>query len=120
MDENIENSALLFVKKLNGISQEDHSFDNDIIAHINSSLFTLYQLGIISEPSSVSSEGDSFEDLCGGPLKEMETVKAYVAKKVRINFDPPSSANVLEQLKASIKEDEWRLHLSANYDRKET
>lgn len=119
MDESIENSALNYVKHLIGISQEDSSFDLDIKSHINSALFVLYQLGVLPKPVEVTSDTDSFEDLVGGYIKEIGMLRTYIVQRVRLNFDPPSSSTVLQALKDSISESEWRMLVSAEFDRKE-
>lgn len=119
MDESISNSALNYVKHLIGISQEDSSFDLDIMAYINSALFVLYQLGVLPKVVEVGSETDSFEDLVGGYIKEIGMLRTYIVQKVRLNFDPPSSSTVLQALKDSIAESEYRMSISAEFDRKE-
>lgn len=119
MDESIENSVLKSVKSMIGISQEDSSFDVDIIMYINATLFTLYQLGVIPKIVQVTSDTDSFEDLVGGYIQEIGMFRLYIAQKVRVDFDPSSSSTVLQSLKDSIKEMEWRMLVSAEFDRKE-
>ena len=42
-------SILTSVKKIIGISEEDESFDTDLIMHINSVIMILHQLGVGKE-----------------------------------------------------------------------
>ena len=42
-----------------------------------------------------------------------EPVKTYVYLKVRLIFDPPTSSAVMESMKQTIAELEWRLYAAA-------
>ena len=104
-------SILTSIKKLLGVSEEDKSFDTDIIIHINSTFRHLHQLGVgpkerfkIEDDLAVWNEFLTDE-------KDLEDVKTYVYMKVKVIFDPPLSSTHLNALKDSIKEYEWRLHI---------
>lgn len=108
-----ENSILDDIKKLVNISKEDTSFDTDIIIHINSSFMVLNQLGVgpeagfrISDSSTKWIDYLNIED-------DLEAVKTYIYQKVKLVFDPPLSTTVMDALKESIKEAEWRLNVKA-------
>lgn len=116
MDENITNSFFNSIKKLIGISPEDTSFDEDILFHINAAFFTLYQVGGISQVVRMESVKDTLDDLVGDRIKEKDAILLYVAYKVRLGFDPPSSGSVMESLKGLIQELEWRLQVSSEID----
>ena len=44
---------------------------------------------------------------------DLEAVKTYIYLKVKIIFDPPLSGTVMEALKQTISELEWRLNVNA-------
>lgn len=112
---NISNSILSSVKKLIGISEEDKSFDVDVMLNINAASSTLFQLGVIKKPYTITSEEDTYEDLIPrGTEDVVNLIKMYFVYKTRLSFDPPSSATVTEALKEMIKETEWRLMVSFN------
>lgn len=106
MDETI----LLTIKKMLGLSSDDSSFDTDIIIHINSTLTILYQLGV-SNVEVVDS--DTAWDSCFGEdidFKALNAIKNYVYLKVRKGFDPPTSGTAMDSLDSLIKEYEWRIN----------
>ena len=107
------NSILTSIKKLLGITEEYTHFDPDIIMHINSVFMVLSQLGVgpvsgfsISDATAVWS--DFLPD--GANL---QAVKSYVYQKVKLLFDPPQSSAVLDAMKQSVSEFEWRLNVEA-------
>lgn len=106
-------SILISVKKTLGIEQDYTHFDPDIILHTNSVLLTLNQLGI--GPSTgfiITGEEDLWSSLLG-EREDLEAVKTLIYLKVRLLFDPPSSAFVLESMERQITELEWRLNVQA-------
>ena len=112
----ITDSILLSVKKLIGINEDDDSFDVDIIIHINSAISTLFQLGVLNIPYTVTSSEDIYEDLIPeGTADVVNNIKLYFVYKVKLGFDnSTTSATVIEVLKECIKELEWRLMVSFN------
>lgn len=107
-------SILTSVKKLLGISEEDTSFDPDIIMCINSVFSILKQLGVgpkdgFSIIDSSATWSDYFSDR---PV--VESVKTYVAAKVRMMFDPPTSSTMMQALTNVISELEWRLNVECD------
>jgi hypothetical protein len=106
------NSILTSVKKLLGLSEDNTSFDEDILLHINTAIGTLRQLGVdpINDEFVVETKDDTFEDYLGEEKSKLfQSVRLYLYYKTRLGFDPPTSANLLESLKESIKEIECRL-----------
>lgn len=107
-------SILISIKKLVGISQEDTSFDIDLIIHINSVFMILNQLGVGPKDGfSITDDSATWNDFLVESAK-LEAVKSYMYGKVRLLFDPPTIASVLESLKAQILELEWRLMVAAD------
>lgn len=106
-------SILVSVKKMLGIVEEDINFDQDIIININSVIMFLNQLGIGPETGFyIADDTKTWSDLIGDRI-DLEAVKTYVYLKVRLLFDPPSSAFVLESIDRQIAQLEWRLNVQA-------
>ena len=104
-------SILTSVKKIIGISEEDESFDTDLIMHINSVLMILNQLGVGPEDGfSITDKSAVWTDLIGDN-KFIEATKTFVGLKVRLIFDPPTSSAVLDSINKTISELEWRINV---------
>ena len=104
-------SILTSVKKIIGISEEDESFDTDLIMHINSVLMILNQLGVGPEDGfSITDKSAVWTDVIGDN-KFIEAVKTFVGLKVRLIFDPPTSSAVLDSINKTISELEWRINV---------
>jgi len=100
---NIE-SILTSIKKANGVSEDDTSFDTDIIMHINSALMILSQLGVgPSQGFYIDDEVPKWTDYEPNRFVA-ESIKSFVYIKVRLVFDPPSSPTVVQALKDSADE----------------
>lgn len=103
-------SILTSIKKLLGIAENYEHFDADIIMHINSVFSILTQLGVGPE------EGFTIKDKTAVWIDfvpenpKLESIKTYVYMKVKLIFDPPLSSAVMECMKQSIAEFEWRLN----------
>lgn len=103
-------SILNTVKTMIGVNADYKQFDSVLIAHINSVLMILNQLGVGPEtPVSITNELDTWEKLFGDIIN-IEAIKTYVALKVQMYFDPPTGS-VLEAKNRQIAELEWRLHI---------
>ena len=108
-------SILTSIKKLLGIYEEDTSFDIDIIMHINTVFMILRQMGIgPANGYSVTGVYDTWNDYLSDNTL-IESVKTYVALKVRLIFDPPASSAIIEAMNRTISELEWRLNVQADY-----
>lgn len=107
------NSILTSIKKLAGLDESYDAFDYDIITYINGVFMILRQMGV-GPPGgfSIVDESSVWTDYIPD-IEKIEAVKTYIAMKVRIVFDPPTSSALLEALKESIKEYEWRLNVEA-------
>lgn len=106
-------SILTSVKKMLGITEEYEHFDQDIIMHINSVFMILTQLGVgppegFFIESSLESWTDFVED-----TSQIEGIKSYMYMKVKLLFDPPDRASVMESYNRLISEFEWRLNVAA-------
>lgn len=105
-----DDSILITIKKMLGISAECSHFDTDVTININSSIGTLRQLGIGPNYGFVvKSDKETWEDYLGNDTK-LESVKLYIFLKSKIVFDPPQSSIVMDCYKEQIRELEWRLN----------
>jgi hypothetical protein len=109
----MEESILITIKKLLGISREYMHFDTDIITHINTVFLNLQQLGVGPvEGFSIKDEKTKWQDFINDN-KKLNAVQTYIYLKVRLVFDPPLNSAVLEANKQMINELEWRLNVEA-------
>lgn len=112
----ISSSILLSVKELIGISKEDDSFDLDIMLNINAAASTLYQLGVLKKPYTVTSTDDTYSDLIPeGTEDVVNQIKMYFVYKTKLGFDSSTIASaMIEVIKEMIRETEWRLMVTFN------
>lgn len=111
-----DDSILRTIKKLLGIDDDYHQFDQDLIIHINSVLMILNQLGIgPSTGFSIKDEREQWSDFTDVTL--IEAVRSYVYMRVRLLFDPPTTSFVLTSLENQAKEYEWRLNVMVDPSR---
>ena len=109
----MDESILTSIKKLLGIAEDYVNFDKDIIAHINTTFLTLRQLGIGPEKGfMIMNKQDTWGDFLEDNEK-LIAVQTYIYLKVKLVFDPPLGTAVIEALKQSINELEWRLNVQA-------
>ena len=97
------------IKQYLGISQEDTSFDMNIIMCVNSALSTLSVIGLKEVEDVVLIDTSmTWDDLLGGRT-DIEYAKIYIALKTKQLFDPPTSAAAIEALKQQLAEYEFRI-----------
>lgn len=112
-------SILVSIKKLLGITAEYTNFDADIIMHINTVFMTLNQLGVgPSECFRIEDDLAVWNDFINNDNK-LESVKSYIYLKVKLLFDPPSNASLIESANRQINELEWRLNVAGESKAKE-
>lgn len=115
MEEQLYDSVLNSTKKLIGIDPSDKSFDMDILFHLNAAVFTLTQLGVVTNLYTITSETDTYFDVFGEIDESIVSQAAlYLAMKTKLGFDPPNISIVNEVLKTQIAEAEWRLNVSVD------
>lgn len=116
----MNDSILVSIKKLLGLTEEDTSFDTDLIIHINSVFFMLNQLGVGSERVfSITDSSTEWTDFTRD-VSEYSLIKSYMFLKVKLMFDPPNSSSVLDCYKAQITEYEWRINVMRENKKEET
>lgn len=105
MDESILNE----IKKLLGVSKSCTDFDTDIIMHINTVLMTLNQLGVGTEGFQIEDKDAVWSEFIESD--KLAATKSYVYLRVKLLFDPPLNSAIIEAIKESIRELEWRLNV---------
>ena len=109
----LNESILTSIKKLLGPTEEDTSFDFDIIMLINGALVRVNQLGIgPAEGFSITDKSAVWSDLIGD-RKDLDSVKTYIWLKVRLVWDPPQAGYLVEAINTQITELEFSLNLQA-------
>lgn len=112
-----DDSILISIKKLLGITEEYTHFDQDIIMHINSVIFVLSQLGVeTADGFAITGSNETWSDLLpnADQQKTLESIKSYIYLKVRLLFDPPSASAVIESTNKLINELEWRINVAVD------
>lgn len=105
-------SILDTIKKMLGIDSTYDAFDTDIIVNINSAFMTLYQLGVgPKEGFMITGSIETWDQYLDSESIEIDGVKNYIYLKTRLGFDPPTSSFVMESMKNTIAELEWRLNV---------
>lgn len=112
----MQESILTSIKEMIGGLDEAHDeFDTDIINHINSTLFSLTQMGVgPADGFSIKDATATWSDFLGEKHKKLEPVKTYVYLNVRILFDSTSlSSATIEAYNRKMSEYEFRLNVAA-------
>ena len=107
-------SILESIKKLLGFDEEYEAFDQDIIMHINSTFFTLSQLGVGPTPQFTIADSTATWDKFMKPEDGIEAVKTYIYQKLRLIFDPPTTSFAIAAIEKMTEEYEWRLNVHAD------
>lgn len=102
------------VRKRAGLNDSLHDFDVDLIMEINTALNVLTQLGVgPSRGFRIFGEDETWGDWLGMDSMDprYEMAKDYIAKRVRLKFDPPQVSYLVSALTEETKELEWRLSI---------
>lgn len=116
----MEESILISIKKLLGLTKEYEAFDMDITIHINSVFSTLHQLGVGPKvPFRITGDLETWDMFMktwktNDERADIDMVKTYIYLKVRLLFDPPSNSSVIDAYQAQIAEYEWRLNVACD------
>lgn len=106
-------SILLSIKKLIGIDEEDTAFDKDLILLINAQFSVLYQVGVGESGFTITGENETWADYLSD-FSNLEMIKTYIAIRVKLIFDPPTTSFVADALKAKADEYEWRINVAVD------
>lgn len=111
----MDDSILDSIKKILGMPPAYDAFDTDLVIHINSVFGILAQLGVGPEGGFSISDNTTLWKSYLGDSKDLEMVKSYIALKVRLVFDPPTTSAVMDAMKEQIREYEWRLNVQVDH-----
>lgn len=112
-------SILSDVKKMLAIPEEAKDFDQDLLIFINSAFASLHQLGVgPPEGFSIDDETQTWDGVVEGP--KYNDVKTYIYLKVRVLFDPPTVATVMNAYNEQINKFEWLLNTRREVDKWES
>ena len=110
----MDESILVSIKKLLGISEDYDYFDQDIIMHINAAFMVLTQLGIgPSEGFLITDDTDTWSDFIDDST-DLGSIQSYVYMKVKLMFDPPQNSFTVDSMTKLVNELEWRLNVAAD------
>lgn len=109
-------SILTSTKKILGIDESYTVFDPDIVIHINSVFSVLQQLGIGPEQGySITDKIPTWAAFLGADSR-LNSVKTYMYLRVRMLFDPPTTAHLIAAMQEQVRELEWRLNVTREGD----
>lgn len=112
----VSDSILDSVKQLIGIDPSYTPFDVNIISYINTSLRTLNQIGVGTWGVSITDNTTTWDDFLDDATN-LDMAKTFVADRVHLYFDPPSSGSAMQALKENLDEELWRLNVQVDpYD----
>lgn len=114
--EALENSILNDIKSMLGPTYDDESFDTDIIIYINSTFTILRQLGVGPKDGYQIKDKNNIWSEFVKDIEGLDAVKTYIYLKVKLVFDPPLNASLVESFNTQVKELEWRLNVSVESD----
>lgn len=111
MEESILDSIKIFL----GLSTDDDVFDEELIILINAVFMTLQQIGVGPQDTLFHIEDNSstWSDYVTNPT-EIPMIKTYIAVRVRLVFDPPTSNTLDQALRQEVSEYEWRLSVKVD------
>lgn len=116
----MEQSILKSTKKILGVAADDDSFDLDIMTHMNAAFSNLHDLGVGPLLGfTIDDDVAVWDDIFENPEEEkvlLSKIRTYVYLKVRLVFDPPTTAHLLSAMEKQVQELEWRI----NVNREET
>ena len=115
----MEESILISIKLLLGITEDNEDFDQIILMHINTAFALLRQLGVGPSEGFMIEDKDATWNEFTSDKPKWSSVKTYIYQQVRLAFDPPTMGSVMEAIKSSISELEWRLKVEAEADGEE-
>jgi hypothetical protein len=111
----VAQSILTSIKKVVGLTEDDLSFDLDLVMHINSVFATLTQLGVGPDDGfEIEDSTATWDDFLLD--KRYNFVKSYVYLRVRVLFDPPSTSFLGAAFKEQIDEYTWRISIVRESD----
>lgn len=113
-DDSSSSGILESVKQDLGAAEWDDAFDKTLIREINTAFMILTQLGVGPSAGFLITGPDETWDDYDTNGADIEGVKTYVSKRVKLSFDPSQSSFVNESDKEIARELEWRLNVAVD------
>lgn len=105
----MEETILTTIKRdLNGLTEDNHDFDAELIDHINSTFRFLNRFGIGVESFCINASS-VWSDFLGDDVDYYSAVKTYTALKIRYWWDPPTVGAAVTAIQETLKELEFDL-----------
>lgn len=113
----MDESILHTVKDVLGIDRKNYDFDKDLIPAVNAILAILYQEGLADKYYTIRDDTKTWDDILVKNItpEAISFIKQWLPLKVKLIFDPPTSSALLQALKDTIAELEWRGYITNNY-----
>lgn len=101
--------------------ENDTTFDDELIIHINTAFMFLARIGV-GPPKGfrIEDEDAYWTDFIPEDDIDYEGVKTYVLTKVELLFDPPASSTLLQAKKDLLAELEWSLNFRSEINNRKT
>lgn len=105
-------SILDSTKKVLGIAVDYTAFDDQIVLFINTAFSNLNQLGVGPETGfHIEDKTPTWDDFLTDGDETQNNVKSYVYLSVRLVFDPPQTAYLVQAFEAQLEELGWRINV---------
>lgn len=104
-------SILLVIKQMLGL-KDTTAFDVDILAGINSAIYSLQQIGYTN--GLVVTDSSQVWGNLATVSADVGVLKSYVYLKTKLMFDPPGTSFVIDAYKNQIQEIEYRLFVASD------
>jgi hypothetical protein len=110
----VDESILETIKRMLGLDEMYDVFDQELLVHINTALFTLRQLGVgPDEGFDVESASETWSDFLGEKKTLLKAAKDFIFLSVKQLFDPSGSGTINSMQTDKLKELTYRLLLEA-------
>lgn len=107
----VNESILVTVKRMQiGIGEDDLNFDPILIPLINSALGLSCIVGLGNPGFKITGETETWADFLGPDFAEYEIVKEYVAYKVKLIFDPPTTGSAIKAMEDRVAQIEYYIN----------
>lgn len=100
------------VRRVIGGDMIDPHFDNELCMHINTVLVALRQIGVKTDKNVVNDD-TTWTELIPN-IVNVESIKTWMALKVRMIFDPPTNSHVINAIEENLRELEFRIQIEVD------
>ena len=110
----MDESILETIKRMLGLDEMYNVFDQELLVHINTALFTLRQLGVgPDEGFDVEGNSETWSDFLGEKKTLLKAAKDFIFLSVKQLFDSSGSGTINSMQTDKLKELTYRLLLEA-------